>query len=145
MPEEKKSPYQEGNFQLNRLNDLQERINSLNLNLENFNEDIQQYNYKIKFDCLNTLYSEVAPCVTPKEKKLVNKYIKAITEFLSFKNPHRLGNVFVNYKQEKQMCFYKEDFEKTKKHLFVYELLIKELLHKYFRSSLDEENKPKDY
>lgn len=146
MPEENnKSPYQEGNLQLNRLNSLQEKINEVNLNLRVFDEEIQGYNYNIKFNLLNTLFSEVSARCSEKEKKLAKKFEKGIPQLMLTNSPHRPGSIAVGGLIRHEIKFYQKDFDILKKILFGYELIIKELLHKYFRSSLDKEQKPKEF
>lgn len=146
MMEETKSPYQEGGFQLSRLNSLLEKINVLNLNLMAFDDDIGQYNYQIKFDCLNTLFSEVAERVSSDEKELSKRYKKAISNSLLVNSPHQERRVMKSWGTiGKEMRFSQKNFEVLKNILYEHELFVKGLLHTYFRSSLDETNKPREY
>jgi len=133
--EEGKSPYQEGGFQLNRLNSLQEKINMLNLNLMVFNDDIGQYNYQIKFDCLNTLFSEVASLVDKDETKKADRYKKIIDNLLLVHSPHQEKKVIGGWGTiKREIQFSVKNFESLKKILYDHELFIKDLLNKYFRS-----------
>lgn len=136
MVEERTNPYQEGGFQLNRLNSLLEKINMLNLNLMAFNDDIGQYNYQIKFDCLNTLFSEVASLATGKdEKEKADRYKKVIDKFLLVNSPHQEKKVIGGWGTiKKEMQFSPKNFESLKKILYEHELFVKGLLHKYFRN-----------
>ena len=140
MVEEQKSPYQEGGFQLNRLNLLQEKINMLNLNLMAFDDDIGQYNYQIKFDCLNTLFSEVASLATGKnEKEKADRYKKVIDNLLLANSPHQEKKVIGGWGViKKEMQFSLKDFEPLKNILYDYEMFIRKLIDKYFRSKTKE-------
>ncbi len=144
MVEERASPYQEGGFQLSRLNSLLEKINMLNLNLMAFNDDIGQYNYQIKFDCLNTLFSEVASLVSSDEKKKEDRYKKVIDNLLLGNSPHQEKKVIGGWGTiKKEMQFSLKNFESLKKILYEHELFVKDLLHKYFRGGTNVEDNPK--
>ena len=136
MVEEIKSPYQEGGFQLNRLNSLMEKINFLNLNLMAFNDEVEQHNYQVKFDCLNTLFSEVAPLIQKDEKKTADRYRKSIDSFLLYYNPYQEKKVMKGWGTlSRELLFSQKNFELLKNALYDYELFVKGLLHKYFRSA----------
>ena len=153
MAEEgKETAYQEGGFQLQRIHELQIKVNIINLDLAGINEEMERYNYLLKFDCLNTLFSEVSSsCDDPKkkrqpEKEKAKKFIKAINNFLKTNSPYRMKKVHDTYGVLKQqMVLHEKDFELLKEVLFEYELFIKSLLHKYFRRDIKEGEGLKEY
>jgi len=144
--EGKETAYQEGDLQLHRIHEIQIQLNHLNLNLAGFNEELGRYNYLIKFDCLNTLFSEVSSSCNEGDKKLARKFITCTDAFLDQKIPHREKSILIGYGTiGKRIVLHSHDFDTLKKLLFEYEVFIKSLLHKYFRRNLDEEDKPKEW
>ncbi|KKN17792.1 hypothetical protein LCGC14_0962150 [marine sediment metagenome] len=144
--EGKETAYQEGNLQLGRVHDLQIKLNNLNLDLVGFNDEFERYNYLIKFDCLNTLFSEISSSCDPNEKKKASKFIKGINNFLKTNSPYREKKVNDGWGVlRQQTVLYRKDFDLLRGVLFEYELWIKSLLHKYFRRNIEGEGRPKEF
>lgn len=144
--EGEETAYQEGDIQLQRMNRLQSQINECNLNLEGFNNELEKYNYLIKFDCLDTLFSEVSSSCDPEEKKKSKRYRLAINKLLILKSPYKTKSVSDGWNSiKKQIVFFKKDFDTLKNILFENELFIKSLIHKYFRRGINEEEIPKEW
>jgi len=131
MPEEKYSPYTEADLKLKRIHQLQTRINECNINLLKFDEIVNQFNYQIKFNLLNTLYSEVHAKCEKDEKKIIERMRMFIFKLLDENPPHKIRKE-INYPHKNNMKFNKDNFFMLQEILFKYETTIRDLIEKYY-------------
>jgi len=135
MAEERTSPYQEGGFQLQRINDLQVKINFVNSRLDQRDEISGKFFYEEKVDLLNTLFSEVASRCSEDENKKFYRYKKAIEISLMSRPPFSLRNKVVGLMTiRKAEHFDNVAFVSLKNILYDFEIFVKGLIDKYFRS-----------
>ncbi len=140
MPEEKSS-YDEGSLQLARIDTLLQDINLRNANLVVQDLDLGDYNYQIKYNNLLSLFGEVTGNVSTDEQKIQTRYKDMIDNLFLSSNPHQEKKVIGGWGTiKKEMQFSQIYFDSLKKLLYFYELFIRKLIDKYFRSK-KEENK----
>jgi len=130
MVEEKYQPYTETSDKLRRIHQIQTRINECNINLLHFDEPTEQFNYQIKFNLLNTLFSEVhSKC--KKEKDSIQKLRGFILKLSNEKPPHKIQKE-INYPHKNAMKFNKDNFSVLQEILFEYETILRGLVDKYY-------------
>jgi len=75
----KMSAFNSAGFKMQRLHKILDLLNDLDTNLTAYNEQFQEYNYKIKFHKCENLYQEVESKLTKLEKvdiEILRDYIK---------------------------------------------------------------------
>ena len=143
LPEEKSS-YDEGSLQLARIDALLQDINLRNLNLAIFDEDIGDYNYQIKYNNLLSLFGEVTGNVSTDEQKIQIRYKDMIDNLFLSSNPHQEKKVMSGWGTiKKEMQFSQIYFDSLKKLLYAYEMFVRKLVDRYFRSRKVGSNKKK--
>ena len=73
------SAFNSAGFKMQRLHKILDLLNDLDANLTAYNEEFQEYNYKIKFHKCENLYQEVESKLTSGEKvdiEILREYIK---------------------------------------------------------------------
>lgn len=73
------SAFNSAGFKMQRLHKILDLLNDLDANLTAYNEEFQEYNYKIKFHKCENLYQEVESKLTKLEKvdiEILRDYIK---------------------------------------------------------------------
>lgn len=76
------SAFNEGALQMQRIDELQQRLNLLNVDPLNFNLFTNQYNYETIFKTLNSLLSECSSKLSDKEKEEALRIKKIIDGIL---------------------------------------------------------------
>jgi hypothetical protein len=76
------SAFNSAGFKMQRLHKILDLLNDLDANLTAFNEEFQEYNYKIKFHKCENLYQEVESKLTPKEKARIETLRIYIINFM---------------------------------------------------------------
>jgi len=124
-------------FQMQRLHDLQSKINECNTNLLAFNEMIGIYNYQLMVSCLNSLFQEMVGKLSEKEKDQVEEIRNSITTHLEEYPIHKTRHHPNNHKP--YIEFSEDIWRVHKKKLIEYETLIRELLDKHKLNAPSEE------
>jgi len=133
------SSFNEGALQMRRIDELQRRLNLLNVDSLGFNIFTQQYNYHTVFKTLNSLFSEASSKLKSTELKEGDRMRKIISEVMLFKP------VFY-YKVEQSMGKARvikqvnnNNWDLLQEVLFKYELLIRHYLEEHNLTSPKEE------
>ena len=78
----KMSAFNSAGFKMQRLHKILDLLNDLDTNLTAYNEQFQEYNYRIKFHKCENLYQEVESKLTKLEKVDIEILRKYIIEFM---------------------------------------------------------------
>lgn len=115
------SGFNEAQLEVLRGHQMQDLLNQCKLNLEAFNEQFQQFNYKMVLILLSNLFSETSSKLTPNELKLGTKYQKSLDVFITkhpiHKNIKRQGRIFIHFDSKA--------FNILKGELFSFELFLR--------------------
>ena len=84
----KTSKFNAGILQMQRIHDLQERLNLAKINPLAYNEDLGLFNYEVILNTINALYLEAESKLATKEKEEAVKLKKALEIFLERKPVH---------------------------------------------------------
>jgi hypothetical protein len=125
------SKFNEAQFQMIRGHEIQANLNLCKLNLVGWNNEFNDYNYKIVFLLLTNLYSESSPKFTDTEKKqcedLKNKIEYAMMKFPIHKTRRNL--------EERKTYTDGVAYKIIKDLLFEYEIMIRKHRDKHGLSS----------
>lgn len=137
MDEGVNSQFNAGVLQMQRLHQLQDRINTANMNLLAFNEDFQVYNFELYFYSLKSLMQEGLPKFSKKETEEVLNYVNTIEEALLkypvFQEKKNLQN------NKPYLHHNKKYWDTHKKMLLKFESLIRLYLDKHKLNSPPED------
>lgn len=126
------SAFNEGALQMQRIHELQSRVNLLNISPLFKDINTGRYNYEIIFSCLNSLFAECSSKLSEGEMKEGIKKRKEILDFLSgnpiFTKPYLSTQ---NCKEVIRIDIYSDNWNKLQELLFSYELKIRYFLEKH--------------
>ena len=133
------STFNEGALQMNRIDELQRRLNLLNVDSLGFNIHSMKYNYTTIFQTLNSLFCEVSSKLSEKEKIEGIRMRTMIKNFLHYKPIfyHKIETSFGRIKRVKQMN--NDNWEMLQEILFHYEILIRAYLEEHNLTSPKED------
>lgn len=132
----KKSKFNAASLQMQRIHRLQDIVNFCSFNLLQFNPDLGDYNYIIKYRCLNQLYNESYPKASRDEKKRINTIKKL------FKNAVKALPVM---KREPDSGFTMKtvvddkNWDRIQEYLDAYEKIVRELLDRSEMNTPDQD------
>ena len=123
----KTSKFNAAVLQMQRIHDLQERLNRAKINPLAYSEDVGLFNYEIILNTITALYLEVEPKLSKveNEKGLVLK--EAIEDFLE-KTPVHFEKKTLTYPYRPTIQFNKQNWESVRKVIFFYESLVRDFL-----------------
>ena len=133
------SKFNAGILQMQRIHELQRRLNMLNQNLFSFNPDFNSYNYELALKTNNSLFQEVASKLKAVELKIGLRFKKFVEEsikkypILEEKIKDGIGSTGRTLVQNKEYLKVTEDC------LFQYEMLIRQFLESHKLNSPPED------
>jgi len=122
---------EERNLELERVNELVQQINYLNVNLLLLSSD-GQYNYEKKANILNSLFAEIFSSCAPKEKEEGRRLRREIAELLSTKPVHRISSEF-RFPHRASIKFNNQNWLIVNEKLFSFEVFLKELVSERYK------------
>lgn len=123
----KTSKFNAAVLQMQRIHDLQERLNRAKINQLAYSEDVGLFNYEIILNTINALYLEVEPKLGTKENKKGLLLKEAIEDSLK-KNPVHFEKKTLTYPYRPTIQFNKNNWENIRKVIFFYESLVRDFL-----------------
>lgn len=127
------SAFNEGALQMQRIDRLQERINTLNISPLLKDRDTNRFNYEIIFSSLNSLFTEVSSKLSTDEREEGIKIKKEIEKFMKekpiFTEPYKTRDS--KGKIVHRVDINVDNWNKLQEKLFDYELKIREFLERH--------------
>lgn len=129
MPKEKGeiSAFNEGALQMQRIHELQSRVNNLNASPLFRDNETGKYYYELVFACLNSLFAEASSKLSKKELdegiKLRKKIKNHINNKPVFKSHNEMGNI--------KTMIVPKNWNDIQELLFEYELKIRHYLEEH--------------
>jgi len=127
------SQFNAGIAQMQRIHELQSRINDCNVNLKALNVEAGLNNYEVVFNSLNSLLNEVWPKLGKEEKEEAKKNKEAIQSFLD------KVNLFVKSGVSGKVIVMEDKWILLRNAISNYELIVKTLLDAHKMNSPSEE------
>ncbi len=123
----KTSKFNAGVLQMQRIHDLQERLNLAKINPIAYNEDLGLFNYEIIINTTNALYLEAESKLGLYEKEQAIALKKAIEVFMERKPVH-VEKRMSQYPYRMNLQLDKSNWDILRKVIFFYESLVRDYL-----------------
>jgi len=128
------SKFNAGMLQMQRIHKLQDEMNNLNKNLIAVDIETGLRNYEVLVNCINSLFQEVSPKLSDKEKVEGLKTKELVECFLEKRPIHSDRTATIN-SHKKYVQFNKDNFKQGKKIIFMWEFMVRNYLEKHKMNS----------
>ena len=132
------SRFNAGILQMQRIHNLQDKINFCWLNPLAWNQEFAVWNYEVVFSCTNSLFQEVCSKLGTKEIEAGGKFRELIQDFIKI-HPVYQSVKIPTYPYKSPPRLNKKNWEMIKEILFKYETMVRGFLDKHGMSSPDDD------